>query len=201
MATILKFPAKAPTKFGFTRVSPRKRRDNENQLDLFVPTEGKILRLPTGLSAFEEALSMEERGDEQAAIELYGKAIAEGECVADSHCNLGVLQSQRGETAAAFESFKNALKQDQQHWETHYNIGNLYFDTEAYRPARLHYELAAEVQPEFRNIFYNLGLILAIEEEFLPAIEALKRYRELAPDEEAGAAAELLETLRKSLLE
>ncbi len=199
MATILKFPAQAPTKFGFKRVSPRRRKDDENQLDLFVPNEGKILRIPTGLSAFEEALSMEERGDEQAAIEMYGRAIIEGDSVADSHCNLGVLQSQRGESAAAFESFKNALKLDQQHWETHYNIGNLYFDTEDFRPARLHYELAAEVQPEFRNIFYNLGLVLAIQEEVHPAIEALSRYRELAPDGEAGAAADLLETLTKSL--
>lgn len=37
------------------------------------PMRDKILRLPTGLSAFEEALSMEERGDEQAAIQMYGR--------------------------------------------------------------------------------------------------------------------------------
>ena len=200
MATILKFPAAAPTKFGFKRVSPRHRQPDKSQLDLFVAKEGKVLRLPSDRSSFEEALSMEERGDESAAIEMYTKAIAEGDSVADSHCNLGVLQSQRGDVSAAFESFKNALKQDQRHWETHYNLGNLYFDTEAYRPARLHYELAAELEGEgFRNIFYNLGLVLAIQQEVLPAIEALNRYRDLAPALEAGPATDLLDSLKKSL--
>ena len=143
---------------------------------------------------------MEERGDAAGAAGMYARAVAEGDSVADSHCNLGVLQSQQGQTAAAFESFKNALKHDQQHWESHYNLGNLYFDTEEYRPARLHYELAAEVEGgEFRNIFYNLGLVLAIQEEYGPAIEALRRYRELAPEEEASAATSLLETLSRSL--
>ena len=199
MATILKFPVKRPVKFGLKRVSPRQRVD-VNQLDLFAAAEGKILRLPTGLSAFEEALSMEERGDADGATAMYAKAIAEGDSVADSHCNLGVLQSQQGHTAAAFESFKSALKYDQQHWESHYNLGNLYFDTEEYRPAQLHYELAAEVEgEEFRSIFYNLGLVLAIQEDYRSAIEALRRYRELAPDEEADAATILLETLGRSL--
>ena len=110
-----------------------------------------------------------------------------------------MIESKEGGVEQAFGCFRNALKQDQQHWESHYNLANLYFDTEEYRPARVHYELAAEIEPEFRNIYFNLGLVLAIDEEFELAIDALSRYRKLAPDSEAGAAEDLLVHLRRSL--
>ena len=197
MSNILKFPQKAPAKFGFRRVRRRPAATNPDQLDLF-SRSGKVLKLPTGLSKFEEALVVDERGDYGEAIAMYSKAIEAGDCVADAYCNLGVLQSQTAEREEAFDSFRNALVHDQQHWESHYNLGNLYFDREEYRPARLHYELAAGIEPTFRNTFFNLGLVLAIDGDYARAIEALSSYRELSPDEEGGAADELLESLKRS---
>ncbi len=200
MSNILKFPsvkARAPAKFGLKRVKRRKR-ENPDQLDLF-PASDKILRLPSSLSLFEEALSQDEAGDEQAAREMYERAIDEGDSVADAYCNLGVIESQGGHTTEAYDCFRVALKHDQQHWETHYNLGNLYFDDEQYRPARVHFELAAEIEPGFRNIHFNLGLALAIEEELQAAIEALTTYRELAPGDEGSLADDLLITLQQSL--
>ncbi len=203
MSKLLPFPAakaRRPSKFGYERVRKRDRRDR-SQLDLFAGGGGKLIEFPAagGPGPFEEALALEDGGDEGAARRLYETAVAEGDSVPDAYCNLGVIESKAGGVEQAFGCFRNALKHDQQHWESHYNLANLYFDTEEYRPARVHYELAAEIEPEFRNIYFNLGLVLAIDEEFELAIDALSRYRKLAPDSEAGTAEDLLEHLRRSL--
>ena len=87
----------------------------------------------------------------------------------------------------AFDCFRQALKHDQRHWESHYNLGNLYFDSGQHDPSRVHYEVAAEIEPGFRNVHFNLALILALEAEYGAAVEALERFRELAPEEEAEA--------------
>ena len=202
MSKLLPFPAaraRRPPKFGYERVRKRDRKDR-SQLDLFAGGGGKLLEFPAARPGpFEEALALEDGGDEAAARRLYETAVAEGDSVPDAYCNLGVIESKAGGVEQAFGCFRNALKHDQQHWESHYNLANLYFDTEEFRPARVHYELAAEIEPEFRNIYFNLGLVLAIDEEFELAIDALSRYRKLAPDSEAGAAEDLLEHLKRSL--
>lgn len=203
MTKLLPFPAakaRRPSKFGYERVRKQDRRDR-SQLDLFAGGGDKLIEFPAGggPGPFEEALALEDGGDEAAARRLYETAVAEGDSVPDAYCNLGVIESKGGGVEQAFHCFRNALKHDQQHWESHYNLANLYFDTEEYRPARVHYELAAEIEPEFRNIYFNLGLVLAIDEEFELAIDALSRYRKLAPDNEAGAAEDLLEHLKRSL--
>ena len=55
-----------------------------------------------------------------------------------------------------------------------------------------------EIAPEFRNIFFNLGLALALQGDYAAAIEALSSYRHLAPGEEGEAAEDLLAVLRKT---
>ena len=198
MSNILRFPAakaQRPSKFGYERVRKKEKSSRRDQLDLFSPPQGKVLRFPIEQGPFEEALALDEGGDETTARELYEKAVAEGDSVPDAYCNLGILESQAGQTSEAFECFKNALKHEQRHWETHYNLANLYFDTEEFRPARVHYELAAEIEPGFQNVYFNLGLVLAIAEEFEPAIAALTAYKSLVSDGEVGAADELLDHL------
>ena len=196
MGSILEFPRQPPVKFGLRRARRRRVAVDPDQLDLF-QRPGKILELPTALSPFEEALVMDERGQSHAT-QLYARAVEEGDRVSDAYCNLGVLRSQGGQVEEAFDCFRNALVHDQRHWESHYNLGNLYFDKEDFRSARLHYELATQIEPAFRNSFFNLGLVLAIEEEYQQAIEMLSRYREMTPGEEGGATDDLLETLKQS---
>ncbi|MBI4535391.1 MAG: hypothetical protein HY708_03870, partial [Ignavibacteriae bacterium] len=61
------------------------------------------------------------------------------------------------------------------------------------------YELAAEVEPNFPNLYFNLGLVLAMSDQRPDAINALTKYQDLAPKEEATKAEELLDSLRRSL--
>jgi len=82
MAQILKFPAQA-SKLGYKRVRKHKPAEDQNQLDLFSEPKAQILSLESGLSRFEHALMLDERGDAKAA-ELYARAIEEQDCVADA---------------------------------------------------------------------------------------------------------------------
>jgi Flp pilus assembly protein TadD len=75
----------------------------------------------------------------------------------------------------------------------------MYFEVNDFRLAQVHYELATEVDPSFPNVYFNLALVLSINNEFSAAISALTRYRELVPADEARNADELLENLKKSL--
>jgi tetratricopeptide (TPR) repeat protein len=181
------------------------------QLNLFKPPRGRksvgfgrgdrserVINLPSTAGPFEEALVLDERGDKNAA-RLYWKAITLGDSVADAYCNLGIIECKHGNTSRPFNFFTNALENDPRHFESHYNIANLYFETGDLRLARLHYEIAAEIRSEYPNVYFNLGLVHAINENFKAAVAALSNYKELAPDLDEGHADELLVTLTRSL--
>src|SRR5438105_3754374 len=198
MAQILKFPVQA-SKLGYKRVRKRAQpAESQNQLHLFSPPTAQILDFAPDLSRFEQALLFDERGDAKAA-ELYSKAIAENDCVADAYCNLGIIESQKGNTAKAFDCFTTSLKHDPRHSEAHYNLGNLYCDVNDFRLAQIHYEMAREVDPSFANVYFNLALVQAINNDLGAAVSALTRYQELVSKDEALNAEELLHNLKRSL--
>lgn len=192
-----------PPKFGFTRVR-RSRKGDRGQLDLFstgaplASDDRRVLAFPETISAFEQALTDDESGNERAARAGYQAAIEAGDSTSDAYCNLGILEYVSDNTEAAFDCFRQALKHDQRHWESHYNLGNLYFDDGQHDPSRVHYEVAAEIEPAFRNVHFNLALVLALQADYGAAVDALERFRDLAPPEEAEASEELLDTLRAS---
>ncbi|MFQ5752823.1 MAG: tetratricopeptide repeat protein [bacterium] len=109
------------------------------------------------------------------------------------------MESKAVKTDKAFDCFTKSLKHDPRHLESHYNLANPYFDIGNFRLARQHYEIAAEIGPKFPNIYFNLGLVLAINEYFTTAVEALDKYNELEPEKEGSKANELLTSLKRSL--
>jgi tetratricopeptide (TPR) repeat protein len=198
MGEIIEFPGQRP-KFGFKRVSKRsKAGDHPAQLDLFSQPTAQILDLASALDTFGQALLWDERGDAKAG-ELYRKAIAEGDCVADAYCNLGIIESQQANTGRAFDCFTTSLKHNPRHFEAHYNLGNLYFDANDFRLAQLHYELASEVDPTFPNVYFNLALVRAINNDLAAAVSALTKYQQLVPAEEGRNAEDLLSNLKRAL--
>ncbi len=187
MGKILPFPRKQPARFGFERA--RRRREEK---------QGQVLRFPASISPFEEALLLDECDDSRAG-DAYRRAISEGDHAADAYCNLGILESRAGRTAKAFDCFTKSLEHDPKHFESHYNLGNLYFGGDNLRLARMHYEFAAEINPAFPNLYFNLGLVLALLEENKAAIDALVKYQLLASPEERRKAEALIIILRRSL--
>ncbi len=198
MGQILKFPVQA-SKLGYRRVRNRaKAAESPDQLHLFPPPTAQILPFARELSLFEQALMLDERGDPTAA-EFYAKAIAQQDCVADAYCNLGIIESQKGNTTKAFDCFTTSLKHNPRHSEAHYNLGNLYFDVSDFRLARIHYEMAGQVDPSFANVYFNLALVQAISNDLAAAVSALTRYQELVSEAEGRNVDELLHNLKKSL--
>ena len=199
---VIPFPTESVAKFGFERVKRRKtdesKMEREGQLSLFPKPSGEVVPLPTDLGPFDEALLLDEQGDDKAA-EAYRRAIDEGDSVADAYCNLGVMETMKGRREEAFQCFTNALKFDPQHFESHYNVGNLYFENGELKPAKLHYEVAAELEPDFPNVYFNLGIVNAMSEDFQSAFDALTQYKKLAPEDEGRKADKLLESLEHSI--
>jgi tetratricopeptide (TPR) repeat protein len=198
MGEILKFPGDA-TRLGYSRVRKRGNRPADpNQLDLFLPPPARISNFAAALGPFEQALLCDERGEIRAA-DLYAKAIDENDCVADAFCNLGIIESKKGNTARAFDCFTSSLKHDARHSEAHYNLANLYFEVNDFRLAQIHYEMAAEVDPTFANVYFNLALVQSINNELAAAVNTLTKFQQLVSADEARNADELLRSLRQSL--
>lgn len=199
MGKVLQFSPKPPSKFDFERVKKRKKDGPppRDQLNLF-SSGAQVLRLPSDIGPFEEALLLDERGDSHTE-DAYRRAIAEGDSLADAYCNLGILESKAGRVAKAFDCFTKSLEHDPRHFESHYNLGNLYLEEGNVRLSRMHYELAAEVEPRFPNLYFNLGLVHALNDDYPAALVTLTKYKELAPVDEGAKADELLENLRLSL--
>lgn len=205
---VIRFPVEAVSKLGFERAQPGGHRrgrsrsarlERAGQMNLFepgvAPALGEVVRLPLQLGPFEEALLLDELGDERAE-DMYLQAIEKEDCTADAWCNLGVLRSLAGRADDAFDCFTRSLAEDPRHAESHYNIGNVYFEMGDLRLARAHYEIAAGLEPDFVNVHFNLGLVTALAEDYPAAYRAFARYRDLAPDPEARVADELLESIR-----
>jgi len=200
MAKIVQFNAQpAPEKFGLQRVGKKTQTETgkkAGQLDLF--NGGKVVRL-NQLSPFEEALMLDDRGDKNAARRQYLKAIEQHDSAADAYCNLGILESQDGNYPRAIDCFTKSLKENPRHYEAHYNLANLYAEVGNLALAKVHYEIAIELEPGFQNCYFNLGLTLAMLREYKGAVKALMQYREIAPDDDQSIVDDLIRKLSGTL--
>src|SRR5260221_2311770 len=197
MAKVIQFPTPGLEKFGFKPVR-KKGEDNKikpAQLDLF--SAGKVVSLHK-LSRVEEALMLDDLGDKKAK-EVYQKAIAEGDSVADAYCNLGILESQEGNISKAIDCFTKCLKENPRHFEAHYNLANLYAEVGNLALAKVHYGISIEIEPHFPNSHFNLGLTFAMNKEVEEAIQSLKAYCRLVSQKERAQAEELIQTFYQTL--
>jgi len=199
MTKVIQFPGSSPEKFGFKPVRKKRKSTGEipGQLDLF--SGGKVRSLHP-LSVFEEALMLDEEGDNRGRVrEHYLKAVESGDSVADAYCNLGILESEEHHNIQAIDYFTKSLKEDPRHHEAHYNLANLYAEIGDLPLAKIHYQMAITIEPEFPNSYFNLALTLAINKEVEESIKALLTYRDLVYDEDRNQAEQLINNLTHSL--
>ncbi|MFT7588044.1 MAG: tetratricopeptide (TPR) repeat protein [Limisphaerales bacterium] len=187
MGAIINFKPKSNANFDFKRAR-RKRKgaklEERGPLKLFNPNRTKVKRLSLGFGPFEEALLLDDRGDPSAA-DRYKKAVAENDYPADALCNLGIIESSNGNRTNAFDCFTRSLRLDPKHFESHYNLGNLYFDISDYTLAKTHYEFAMAIDDSYSNLYYNLGLLLALEKQYKKAVSTLHQFASMANEEDA----------------
>jgi tetratricopeptide (TPR) repeat protein len=168
------------------------------QLNLFPESQSELISLPIRVTPFEEALLLYDAGDPRAA-EVFEKAIAAGDCVADAYCNLGILSFVGGRMDEAFDYLTRSLKEDPRHFESHYNLANLYLEIGDHRLAREHYELAAALEPSFPNLYFNLGLTQALGGDLQAALAALRKYCELVTEDERATCLDLISHLERAV--
>lgn len=199
MANIIEFTIPKPQS-GLKRVSkkPKVTLKHSDQLDLFSNKKHgtNIYIMPSSLSPFEEALMLDERGDPKAK-EAYLNAVNLSDCEADAYCNLGILEYESGNTVKAIDSFTRSLKCEPRHFESHYNLANLYAELGSLPLAKTHYEFANELNPNFPDIHFNLGLVYAMTKNFKSALKILSEYKEMVPPEEGAIAEKLIESIKK----
>lgn len=193
MAKVVKFPQPAPEKFGFKPVRKRKEEPvgKTKQLNLFAG--GRVVKLGH-LSAFEEALILDER-NEPMAKDLYLKAISENDCAADAYCNLGILESKINNYSKAIDCFTLSLKNEPRHFEAHYNLANVYAEIGNLPLAKVHYEMSIGLEPDFSNSHFNLGLTLAMLGESGEAVNELYNYKKLSEKDDFRQVDELIATI------
>ena len=142
---------------------------------------------------FIEGGAAEARGDEEAALTAYRKALAGDPALAAAHTNLGNLLYRRGERGEGREHYEQALALDPEQPEARYNLGNLLDDIGEHALARMEWYRVISSCPEFDDAHYNLGVACARDGEHDAARTHLTRYLQLRPDDER--ARELLATL------
>ncbi len=162
------------------------------QMNLFEEAHSSTL-IPFPRSVFLQALDAQERQDE-SAHDLFLKAVEQGDYVADSYCNLGLLEFEAARVAPAVDYLTLALRHDPRHFEAQYNLANVYLDARQYRLAQLHYEIAQEIEPTYPNLSYNLGVAYGLQGDLDRSLRCLTRYAKLLPD-----AAESVSTLLAQL--
>ena len=197
MTKVIQFPGSSPEKFGFKPVLKKRKSTGEipGQLDLF--SGGKVRSLHP-ISIFEEALMLDEQGDDRVG-EHYLKAIEAGDSVADAYCNLGIIESEKKNTIEAIDCFTKSLKEDPRHFEAHYNLANLYAEIGNLPLAKVHYQMSITIEPEFPNSYFNLALTLVMNKEVEEAIKALLTYRDLVAQDDRSQAEQLINNLTYSL--
>jgi tetratricopeptide (TPR) repeat protein len=196
MAKVIQFPVPSPEKFGFKPVRKKKPGEPEKKGQLNLFAGGKLVKL-NQLTPFEEALLIDDTGDAAKARELYLRAINEKDAIADAYCNLGIIESEARNFSKAIDCFTRCLKEEPRHFEAHYNLANQYAEVGNLPLAKVHYQMSIEIEPEFPNSYFNLGLTLAMNKEIEEAIHALLSYRNLVAPEERGQAEELISMLSR----
>ena len=194
MAKIIKFPIAAQQHLGAKKVRRRKSQKLEEQGQLNIFDQAKTISMPGEDDLFERALQFDESNDDRA-VEAYIRAIEKDQSKDDAYCNLGIILSQKEQPAKAIDYLTKSLKENPRHFEAHYNLANVYFDQGSFDLAKIHFEVAIEIDPDFPNSHYNQGLVYISLKKYAEAISSINNYIDLIPDSDQQEANKLLKTL------
>jgi tetratricopeptide (TPR) repeat protein len=139
---------------------------------------------PTAYHCFREAQLAHDRGDNDAALAAYARALELEPSLAAAHTNVGNIRFLRNELAAARAAYESALEHDPGQPEARFNLGNLLDDLGETELAIAELRRVCSSAPEFADAHYNLGLLLARVGGTVQARVHLSRYLELDPRSE-----------------
>jgi|GEM_PF-2052800 tetratricopeptide (TPR) repeat protein len=169
-------------------------RINSNQLSLFSSEE-----IPLPNSPYAMGLLMDEKGSLQEAKTYYLRAIQEEDHVPEAYCNIGVIESRMDRSTHALTAFARALAIRPLFVDARHNMALEYLDQEDYLLAGLHIEIALQLDPEAPGLHFCQALVCIGKDDFTEALEGLRKFQEIAPDEKRDEIKQLEELIQAKL--
>ena len=123
-----------------------------------------------------------QRGHNELAVDLIGKAIARNDGVVDFHCNIGLALGVLGRIGEAEAHYRQAISLDPQHAASHNNFGHLLTEQGRLEEAQWHLRQALELEPQHASVHYNLGNNLKVKGRYEEAIVHYKQSIARRPD-------------------
>jgi len=128
-------------------------------------------------------LALAGRGQVDAAITHYQKALELKPNSSNAHNNLGLALAQRGQVDEAIANFQKAVEIKPDYANAHQNLGVALEGRGQSDAAIAHYQRALELKPDYPDITHNnLGSALARRGQLDAAIVHFRKALELRPD-------------------
>ncbi len=117
---------------------------------------------------YNHALELSNRGDLDAALSEYRRAIDAYPDFVAAYNNIGEIHARRGDSEKAIMSYLEALKIDT-HYRVLLNLGVEHFNRKNYAQALKYFTESIAREPQFLEGNYYAGLVLYDQEEFKKA--------------------------------
>jgi tetratricopeptide (TPR) repeat protein len=101
-----------------------------------------------------------QRGCQELAVDLIGKAIARNSAVADFHCNFGAALRALGRESEAEAHYRHAIRLNPDHVETYNNLGNALNAQGKTEEAQQLFRQALARRPGYAEAHFNLARVL-----------------------------------------
>jgi tetratricopeptide (TPR) repeat protein len=127
-------------------------------------------------------ISLQDKGEPNAAIDSYKLAIKIKPDYAQAYINLGSALKAKGELDDAIDSYKLAIKIKPDYAEAYNNMGNALKEQGRLDEAIEAYMKALAIKPDYAEAYSNMGVILADQSKPEEAIEAYTKALAIKPD-------------------
>jgi len=127
-------------------------------------------------------IALKDKGDSEAAIASYQKALKIKPDYTEAYSNMGVALKDKGDLETAIDCYKKALKIKPDYSDAYYNMGialKLKGDLEAAIDC---YKKALKIKPDYAEAYANMGIILSEKGELGAAIDSYKQAVKIKPD-------------------
>ncbi len=131
---------------------------------------------------FDRAWNLGEKGETEASIAEWRRALEMSPDDAKAHNNLGIVLWRRGDLDEAVTHYLKALELKPEYPEAHNNLGVAFVRQEKWDGAIMHFRKALERYPDSADLHNNLGRAYAGKGKLDKAIDHWRRAVELKPD-------------------
>jgi tetratricopeptide (TPR) repeat protein len=127
------------------------------------------------------------RGVLAKVVEVHGEAAKDKTTSLRALSGLGELALKRGDFTAAQKSFREALEISPEDAAAAYNVGEIFFSNQKVDEAITYFELATRVKKDWPKAYHRLGLVYLNKGDFDKALENLRKFIELDPQNPEAA--------------